>query len=84
MNREGFTVYGIDGSETAIKKAEKRLKEDIQDGKGNYSLYVGDIISLPFEDNFFDAVIDCEVTYANQYSEAKKMFAEMYRVVRGG
>lgn len=29
MNREGFTVYGIDGSETAIKKAEKRLKEDI-------------------------------------------------------
>lgn len=84
MNREGFTVYGIDGSETAIKKAEKRLKEDIWDGKGNYSLQVGDIISLPFEDNFFDAVIDCEVTYANKYDEAKRMFAEMHRVVRGG
>lgn len=42
MAREGFNVSGIDGSETAIMKAEERLQKDALEAQ----LVVGDIISV--------------------------------------
>jgi ubiquinone/menaquinone biosynthesis C-methylase UbiE len=63
--REGFAAYGIDGSAIAINKAAKRMSDE---GIGNVSLVVGDIIKLPYEDNFFDAVIDNECIYSNNKS----------------
>jgi SAM-dependent methyltransferase len=56
LAREGFDTYGIDGSPTAIAKAEHRLQEE---GLKAH-LQIGDIASLNsvFPAGFFDAVID--------------------------
>lgn len=48
--REGFSVYGIDGSKTAVEKANARLNSEIPGWSGE--LLIGDIISLPYNDAF--------------------------------
>lgn len=82
LAREGFTVYGIDGSETAIKKARERLDSEVVDWKGE--LLVGDIMSLPYDTGFFDAVIDNEAIYGNSYEDSIVMCDEVYRVLKPG
>lgn len=54
--KNGFEVWGIDLSESAIKFAKYNAKLN------NVKLHLStcDILStLPFEDNFFDIIIDC-------------------------
>src|SRR5271169_5666380 len=68
MAREGFDVYGIDGSETAIDKVKKRLESEGLKA----SLITGDITSLPFDDNFFDGIIDVECLYCNNRESTGK------------
>jgi SAM-dependent methyltransferase len=76
--REGFSAYGIDGSKVAIDRAKERfLKENLT---GHFA--VGDIQSLPYEDNFFDAVIDIECIYTNSLADTKKIFSEIIRVLK--
>jgi SAM-dependent methyltransferase len=82
MAREGFTVYGIDGSQTAVEIAKQRLNNECQGWQGQFA--VGDIGSLPFADDVFDAVIDNEAVYANPYEESKKIYLEMARVTKPG
>ena len=80
MAREGFDVTGIDGSETAIKKAKERLQ-----GEGlNARLVRGDIVKLPFADNEFNGVIDNECLYANSEENTLMALSEINRVSRGG
>jgi len=78
--REGFSVYGIDGSETAIEKAKARLNDEVKGWNGE--LIVGDIISLPYENSIFDAVIDNEAIYANSYENSVKIYNEIHRVLK--
>jgi ubiquinone/menaquinone biosynthesis C-methylase UbiE len=78
--REGFDTYGIDGSETAIKKAQEKLSKE--GFKAN--LLVGDIMDLPYKDGTFDLVIDSECVYANDLTDSKKMLAEVKRVLNKG
>src|SRR3990172_5598605 len=52
--REGFSAYGIDGSETAIKIVKQRFQNE----KLNGDFKVGDIIKLDYPDSFFDCVVD--------------------------
>ncbi|WP_269622635.1 class I SAM-dependent methyltransferase [Prochlorococcus marinus] len=74
--REGFNVYGIDGSESAINYAKKRFSaEDLQG-----ELIVGDITILPFKTNFFDLVIDRAAITCLSEDNAKKCFSEIHRV----
>lgn len=76
--REGFNAYGIDGSETAIERAKNRLQ-----GEGlSADLRVGDITSLPYDDNFFDAVVDVEAVYSNPRNNSKKIINEVRRVLK--
>ena len=78
ISREGFDPYGIDGSPTAIKKAIKRLGDEnlIADFK------VGDINKLPYENNFFDAIIDNECIYSNTYYDSNLIMQEIKRVLK--
>ena len=51
---KGFDIYGIDISPTAIlwakeKKEEKNLKAEFK---------VGNVLDLPYPDNFFDVIVD--------------------------
>ncbi len=52
--REGFDVYGIDGSASAIDYARNRFSGEGL--KGDFR--VGDFCELPYEDDCFDIVID--------------------------
>lgn len=56
LAREGFDAYGIDGSQTAVARAEHRLQEEALKAH----LQIGDIVSLSsfFPAGYFDAVID--------------------------
>jgi len=82
MAREGFAVYGIDGSETAIQIARSRLDQECPGWKGE--LLVGDITKLPYADAYFDAVIDNEAVYANPYEQSLAIYSEMARVTKKG
>lgn len=80
LARESFNVSGIDGSKTAIIRARNRLNEEGLSAK----LIVGDIISLPYVDNQFDAVIDNECIYCNSKIESIKIIVEAKRVMKKG
>lgn len=80
LAREGFTVYGMDISLSAITQAKDRLDRDCSGWKGE--LCVGDIIKLPFQDEFFDAVIDLEAVYCNSYENSKKIYKESARILK--
>ena len=63
LAREGFDAYGIDGSETAIAKAERALKEEGLKAR----LQVGDINSLCrlYPSSYFDALVDVACLQCN-------------------
>ncbi len=78
LSREGFDVYGVDGSKYALKKAQKLLFVE----KLNAKLELNDIMSLPFPDNMFDCVIDVECIYANSLEDSKIILEEIFRVLK--
>jgi 2-polyprenyl-3-methyl-5-hydroxy-6-metoxy-1,4-benzoquinol methylase len=80
MAKENFVPYGIDGSETAIIQAKRRLAEEGLNG----NLMVGDIVSLTYQNDFFDAVLDCECLYANNLENTYKILSEIDRVLKPG
>lgn len=78
LGREGFDVYGMDGSPTAIKKAKLRM---CQEGL-RADLKTGDIINLPYQNNYFDAVIDVECLYSNSREDAESILRAVNRVLK--
>lgn len=80
MAAEGFDVYGIDGSKEAISKAQANLEEK----KLNATLQSGNIINLPYNDDFFDGVTENEVVYYNNKENSKKILGEVKRVLKKG
>ncbi|NQX61918.1 class I SAM-dependent methyltransferase [Paenibacillus qinlingensis] len=79
--REGFTVYGIDGSETAVELATKRLNNECHGWQGE--VITSDFKKLPYPDNFFHAVIDNESVCCNSYEDSKEIYKEASRVLIG-
>lgn len=82
LAREGFSVYGIDFSKTAINQAQERLNHECPGWQGE--LVVGDMAKLPFEDSFFDAIIDIEAVYCNSYEKSQDIYREAARVCKQG
>jgi SAM-dependent methyltransferase len=80
LSREGFDAYGIDGSDTAIEKGNNRLASERLFAK----LIVGDIIKLPYEDNFFDGVLDVECLYCMNTSNTNIILSEIKRILKPG
>lgn len=56
--REGFDVYGFDGSESAIKKLKARITQEHLSNACLEQFVVRDAMEIDYETNFFDAVID--------------------------
>ncbi|MCB9426835.1 MAG: class I SAM-dependent methyltransferase [Flavobacteriales bacterium] len=72
--REGFSVYGVDGSVTAVKNCLKRLDvEGLSEQVGE--IRIGDYYDelQHFPDNTFDAIIDVESLYCNSYERSKEI-----------
>jgi ubiquinone/menaquinone biosynthesis C-methylase UbiE len=82
--KEGFSFTGIDGSTSAIAQATTRLNLEVPDWKTRGSLYIGEIESLPFQDQQFDAVIDHECVYCNSTKSSMRIYREMARVLKVG
>ena len=82
LAREGFQIYGIDGSKNAIKIAKTRLNNEIPHWDGE--IIVGDIVKLPYVDKFFNAVIDNEAVTHNSFIDSIKIYNEVSRVLKPG
>jgi SAM-dependent methyltransferase len=80
LAREGFDVYGIDGSKTAIQEAKARIEGE--ELKAN--LCTGDVISLPYESGYFDLVIDVECLCANSGDNTDCILQQIKRVLKDG
>lgn len=78
LAREGFSVFGFDGSDTAIKKAKARIQSEGLEAK----LIVCDAANLPYSDCTMDAVVDSAVIYANCTSGIQAILKECCRVLK--
>ncbi|MFZ2958868.1 MAG: class I SAM-dependent methyltransferase [Candidatus Ozemobacteraceae bacterium] len=90
--REGFSVFGIDGSPTAVERARKALDEEfpglVQQDASHVTRFsdvcVGQLLSLPYEEGLFDAVVDNEAICCNSFEESQGIFREINRVLQPG
>jgi SAM-dependent methyltransferase len=87
LAREGFAACGIEGSRSAEAIARERLDKECpawSNAPWNGKLVVGDMMKLPWPDATFDALIDSEAVYCNDFKESCRIYQEMYRVARPG
>ena len=73
-------VYGLDHSETSVKMASEINKKAIDTGR--CQIFVGDVKSLPFEDESIDIVTAFETIYF--WNDIEECFKEIYRVLKEG
>ena len=77
-HKEKFNSFGIDGSKVAINQAKKNIKKQ----KYKINLNLSDVETLPYDNNFFDYVIDIECLYSNDEKSTQKILSEVYRVLK--
>lgn len=78
--REGFRLFGIDASPTAIDKARQRLAAEGLEGE----FVQGDVTTLPWPDEIFDAVLDIACLACNTELESARIINEIQRVLKPG
>ena len=79
LKNENIDIYGIDISKTAINKSRKILNLKTNENK---KFKVGDFSNLPWQNTFFDCVIDNFSVYANTNKVIKKTYFEVHRVLK--
>ena len=80
LAREGFNAFGIDGSKSSIIRASEKLNGE--NVKAN--IQVGDFLDLPYDNGFFDAVIDAASIQHNDGESIVKIIGEIHRVLKKG
>lgn len=80
LAREGFDTYAFDGSESAVRKTRERLEKE----KLTASFEITDGLNVPYENDFFDAVIDNVCIYSNKLAEIKVMYKKVYDILKPG
>lgn len=80
LAREGFSVFGVDGSKTAISLAKKRFKHEQLTGKFS----VMDYINLNFPEKFFDVVIDVYSIQHNKIEKVPEIIQNIKNVLKSG
>ena len=80
LAENGFDVYGIDGSGTAIRLCRKKFKS--AGLRGNF--IQGDFFNLPYAGDFFDCVLDSESLYSNKFAIIKIALEQVYRKLKTG
>jgi len=79
LAKHGFEVYGIDIAPKGIKMTKDWLGKDRLKAK----LTIGDIYKkLPYEDNFFDAIISTQTLHHNRIEEIRKLIREIERILK--
>ena len=80
LAREGFDTFAFDGSKSAVGRVQKRLEEEHLEA----DLRVRDALNLDYEQESFDCIIDNAVIYANLSENIRKMFEEVYGLLKKG
>lgn len=80
LAENGFSVFGIDGSASIIKTCRERfvawgLRGDFVEG---------DLMNLPYEDEYFGLIIDRESIYANRLATIREILSEVHRTLKTG
>jgi SAM-dependent methyltransferase len=78
---EGFNYYGIDGAQESLAIANQRLGDL---GYSSDNLVVGPFDSLPYEEGFFDCIIDRGSLLCNRRKDITSLLAEVKRVLKPG
>jgi len=81
LAHEGFAYYGIDGASESISIAVERLTAA---GFPSQTVVQGELGQLPYEDNFFDGVIDRGSLTCNRLRDMHPLIAETRRVLKPG
>lgn len=87
LAREGFSANGIEGSSAAAGIARARLDEECPGWNAaprSAEIVVGDMTKLSWPDDSFDALIDSEAVYCNDFEESCSIYREMHRVAKIG
>lgn len=72
----GFDVYGCDFSQEALDIVSQQIPE------GHFTLC--DMTTLPYENDFFDAILCNHVLQHGMLADVKRAIGEMNRVLRSG
>lgn len=82
LAREGFDVYGIDGSATAIKKAEALLEKEGL----NARLELGDVITIDniYPPNTFDLIVDLACLQCNRFKAIEDIVQRCEVILKPG
>ncbi len=81
LAQEGFQFYGVDGSSKAIGIAKEMLEAE---GFKSSSLSVATFDDLPYEDDFFDGIIDRGALVCNPRDSISEILTEIRRVLKPG
>lgn len=79
LAKEGFSVFGLDSSSSGLQLASSHLH-----GKWGVeaTLSVGSVTDLPYEDGYFDAVIDVVTLQHLNLDDSNRALSEIRRVLR--
>lgn len=78
LTEEKFNSYGIDISPTAIKWANKKANK--REFSGNF--IVGNVINLPYPENYFDIIIDSLCLHCIIGDDREKLLKRIKKVLK--
>jgi len=76
--KEGFSAFGIDGSKEGTRLCLKMLKH----WNVSANIVIGDMRFLPYEENYFDAVVDIVSLQHLTFSQHIRVYSEVARVLK--
>lgn len=79
LSKEGFDVYGVDSSEVGIDLAREHLNKK---WNVNANLCKGSFTDLPYDDAFFDVVVDIVSLQHINIADSHLALKEIYRVMK--
>ena len=74
----GFNVHSFDLSEDGIVK----FRQKIQNNDLKISIKIGDMLSLPYENNYFDCILAYHSIYHTDTLGISKVLSEIYRILK--
>jgi ubiquinone/menaquinone biosynthesis C-methylase UbiE len=74
----GFNVDAFDLSQSGLEKFIEQIKND----KLNISTKLGDMHTLPYENNYFDCILAYHSIYHTDTLGIKQVISEIYRVLK--
>ena len=80
LAENGLDVYALDGSESVINVCKQRFS----DWNLKADFVCGDFLDLPYNDDFFDLIIDRESMCANNFNHIEKIVEGVHKKLKKG